>query len=317
MTMTTHTFILIASLACAFGPTLHGQDPKRKETAAEKFEREKLGNVPVALHGRVVDQDNQPLDGVTVSLKLEVGYMRTITEGHTRWDVVKLTTNPNGRFDLPSRMAGSISDISVTKDGYEGSAKNPNKFHFFQHGSPHHVPDPQNPVVFRMWKKRGAEPMIYVRQTGGIPCDGTSTNFDVFTGVRASINPNFKVSFTRVPLHPQRGERHDDALRLEIIGGGIVPTVDEFTYLAPAGGYEPSVTIEQKANDPLWNRYITRTFYLKTKEGYFGVMKIELATFFEPPPTQFAYDSWVNPSGSRVLEYDPLKRVFPDRQKAK
>ncbi len=288
-----------------------------KETPAEKFEREQLGNVPVALHGRVVDQANQPLDGVVVRLELRVGYMRTPTEGHTRWDIVELTTNPNGLFTLANRKAGHVNVVGLEKSGYEPSSKNPKIFGFAASNLPRHVPDPQKPVVFRMYKLLGAEPMIFVRQTGGIPCDGTSTNFDAFTGLRTSSNHNFKVTFTRVPLHPTKGQRYDNTLKLEIIGGGILATDDEFTYLAPEEGYEPSVTIERKAGDPAWDRYITRCFYFKTKEGYYGRMKVELATFFEPPPTQFGYESWINPSGSRVLEYDPLKRAIPGKLKSK
>jgi len=298
-------------------PDTQAQLKKGNETPDAKLEREQLGNVPVALHGRVVDQEGQPLNGVLVRLQLQVGFMLTPSQAHTRWDIIELATNPSGHFTLGNKKAGSITLISLVKDGYAGSVKNPTNFEFVHSHIPRHVPDPQNPVVLRMYKLRGAEPMIHIRQSGGIPCDGTTTNFDVFTGLRTSTNRNLLVTFTRVPLHIQRGQRHDSAVKLEIAGGGIMATGDEFTYLAPEDGYSPSVTIEHKANDPLWNSSINRTFYVKTREGYFGLLKIELATFFEPPPTQFTYESWVNPAGSRVLEYDALKQVVPGRARAK
>ncbi len=315
--MKTSTLVLILCLACCIGSTLRGQAPERKETAAEKFEREQLGNVPVALHGKVVDQHNQPVPGVTVRLELEVGYLRTPVQGHTRWDKVELITDHEGRFSLVNRKAGSISIVALVKNDYEASAKNPRHFAFAGSGGPPHVPDPSSPVVFRVWKKHGAEPMFYVRLSGGIPCDGTSTNFDLCTGSRTSTNLNFKVSFNRVPLHPNRGAKYDSTITLEVVGGGIVQTADEFTLLAPDTGYQPSVTIARLATDPVWDRNVNGMFYLRTREGFYGRLRIELATFFDPPPTQFVFESFINPAGSRVLEYDSTKRIIPKLPKPK
>ena len=323
MTMKIHALILIASLASAFGPALHGQATKGKETAAEKFEREQLGNVPAALHGRVVDQDNQPLAGVVVRLRLEVGYLRTPMKADTRWDGVELVTNPNGSFTLPTRKAGSISVVAVVKEGYETSARNPTRFDFFRVEIPRHNPDPLNPVVFRMWRKHGAEPMAFHDTRIKIPYDGTAVVFDLVKGEQV-LNPDqqgdLRVTLFRSPLNIAPGQtRFDWQATIEAIDGGLIESNDEFLFLAPEGGYQPKIVLGAAANDPTWTANRKVTFYIHNRGGRnYGRVTLEFnAGWWNQPKTGFGFQSYVNPAGSRVLEYDPLKRIIPGRQKAK
>ena len=323
MTMKTPALILIAILACAFGPVLHSQDTKRKETAAEKFDRETLGIVPVALHGRVVDQDNQPLAGVVVRLRLEVGYMRTPDKADTRWDGVELVTNTNGSFTLPERKAGSISVVAVVKEGYEASAQNPTRFDFFRIEIPRHIPDRQNPVVFRMWRKHGAEPMAFHDVRIKIPYDGTTVVFDLVKGVQVSDTGqpgDLRVTLIRSPLNIAPGQtRFDWQATIEAVDGGLIESHDEFMFLAPEGGYQPKITLGAAASDPMWTANRKVSFYLHNRGGRnYGRVTLEFnAGWWNQPKTGFGFQSYVNPAGSRVLEFDPLKRIIPGRQKAK
>ncbi|MEQ2008542.1 MAG: carboxypeptidase-like regulatory domain-containing protein [Limisphaerales bacterium] len=321
--MKTHALILIVSSICAFGPAVHGQETKRKESAAEKFERETLGNVPVALHGRVVDQDNQPLAGVVVRLRLQVGYMRTPTEGHTRWDIVELATNPNGHFTLGNRKAGSITVIALEKEGYAGSVKNPASFEFVHTHIPRHAPDPQNPVVFRMWRKHGAEPMAFHDARIKIPYDGTAVVFDLVKGEQV-LDPgqpgDLRVTLIRSPLNISPGQtRFDWQATIEAIDGGLIESHDEFMFLAPEGGYQPKIVLGAAANDPKWTANRKVSFYIHNRGGRnYGRVTLEFnAGWWNQPKTGFGFQSFINPAGSRVLEYDPLKRIIPGRQKAK
>ena len=40
-------------------------------------------------------------------------------------------------------------------------------------------------------------------------------------------------------------------------------------------------------------------------------MKVQLTADYEKPPTHFEMEVYVNPSGSRNLEFDPAKQIRP------
>ena len=304
---------------------LYAQDKsgQAKESPADKLEREQLGNVPVALHGRVVDQDNQPVAGAAVRLRLEVGFLRTPSRGDTRWDGVELVTNPDGSFTLPPRKAGSISVVAILKVGYEPSTRNPTRFDFFRVEAPRHVPDPLNPVVFRMWRKHGAEPMAFQDVRIKIPYDGTAVVFDLVKGVQVP-DPgqpgDIRVTLLRSPLNIMPGQRKFDwQATIEAIDGGLKESQDEFMFLAPEAGYQPKIVLGFAGDDPKWTADRKVSFYIHNRGGQnYGRVTLEInAGWWNQPKTGFGFQSYINPAGSRVLEYDWAKRIIPGKGKAK
>lgn len=313
------TFLLLCS-ACL---TTQAQVQKGKENPAAKFEREQLGNVPVALHGRVIDQDEKPLAGVIVRLKLQVGYMRTATEGHTRWEALELITNPAGHFSLANHKAGSVTVTALEKDGYQASSRNPVTFEFVHEHIRRYVPDPHNPVVFRMWRKSGAEPLAVNDVRIKIAYDGTPTVFDLVKGVQVTDTNqpgDIRVTLIRAPLNITPGQRNFDwHATIEAIDGGLKESQDEFMFLAPEGGYQPRIVLGAAGNDPKWTADRKVSFYIHNRGGQnYGRVTLEInAGWWNQPKTGFGFKSYINPAGSRVLEYDWAKRIIPGKEKGK
>jgi hypothetical protein len=187
------------------------------------------GNVPITFYGKVVDQNNQPVSDVKVRLEVRVGYFTSPTTGKERWDPVFLETDTNGNFVLDSVKGGFVQFTSIEKEGYKllpaqvkaGFMYYPRQFHA----------DPTNPVVFKMWKKQGAEPLVGSVWHGNVPCDGTVMTFDLLTGKRVK-DGNLQIACTRVPLNiiPRENKRYDYSLQIAVLGGSIQPTEDDFTY---------------------------------------------------------------------------------------
>ncbi len=258
------------------------------------------GNVPITFYGRVVDQNNHPVPGVKVRLEVRVGYFTSPTTGRERWDPVSLETDADGNFVLSNTNGSFIQFTSIGKDGYKLLPKQVKEGYMYYPKGLH--TDPAKPIVFKMWKKAGAEALVGAAWSGKVACDGTLMTFDLLNGKRAKEG-NLQIACTRVPLDiiPRENKRYDYSLQIAVLGGGIQQTEDDFTYLAPEGGYSPKLNVGQKANGTDWIGKVQQEFYIKTAEGHYGRLSVDWYTW-QAAPTHFEWDCSINPSGSRNLE---------------
>jgi len=261
------------------------------------------GNVPIAFYGKVVDQDNHPVSNVTVRLDVRVGYFTSPTTGGERWDPVTLESDNDGNFVLSNTNGSFVQFTSIEKEGYK-LAPAQVKANFMYYPRQFH-PDSANPVVFKMWKKHGEEPLVGSSWHGKVACDGAMQRFDLLNG-HPSADGNLEIICSRTPINlpPANIKPYTYRFQITVIGGGIQATDDEFTYLAPENGYAPSLTFGQTAEDPKWDRRtpIPKDYYIKTADGHYGRLSVDWDLAFAQSPTILKWDCSINPSGSRNLE---------------
>ena len=254
-------------------------------------------NVPVSFYGEVVDQEGRPVVGADVTFDLITSHM---AEDSTETTPMTLHTDQDGTFALTGVTAYGIDRISVRKAGYYLSLKASRGF-VFGH-KVEYKPNPNDPVIFKMWKQRGKEPLVGSSWHGKVAGDGTTNRFDMLHGRRSS-DGGLEIVCTRTPSVPQPpGNGHFDyKFEIAVVGGSIQPTGDEFTYLAPESDYAPSFTVEQKADAPKWRPDVTQEFYIKTADGHYGRLFVEWYAW-QTPTGHCKWDCSINPSGSRNLE---------------
>jgi hypothetical protein len=94
---------------------------------------------------------------------------------------------------------------------------------------------------------------------------------------------------------------------LEIADGGLTEIQDTYPYEAPLSGYH-TITFVVSAGAKQWTPDLQRWYYFKHGQNY-GRIYVDLTSDFQPPPTFFDADVFINPSGSRDLEYDRSKQI--------
>lgn len=253
---------------------------------------------PLDFYGKIVDQDGRPVEGVKVIAG--VGTYVSFTEsGGTKYFTV---SDAEGRFSFTG-IHGAGSGYLLEKDGYEFNQRQP-----FASRPKDYVPEPDKPAILTLWRLQGAEPMLRTQIQAGLACDGTPRRLDPLTGRRDT--GDLVVSLTRNPVNIDRGYSFDWTLTLEIAGGGLIETSDIYPYEAPANGYRSSISIKMPANTKQWTPQINRTYYIFDGKNY-GRITIDLMANYQPPPTHFEVASYMNPSGSRNLEFEQAKQVHP------
>lgn len=233
------------------------------QTKAERMKEglAALNDEDVVLYGRVLDQFGSPVVGASVS-----GVIQVNNGTRVGTDRMSTATDANGLFSITGHTGKNLG-ISITKTGYV-LATTTTSF-VYSHLWPEaerHVPDQNNPVVFRMWKLQGAEPLVGIDQHYKLPYAKAPVCFDLLENRIVSDGGDLRITVDRPDgiisqQHPQNWKIH-----LEIIGGGFIltsPAESRVTYSAPQNGYQRD-GIFGNNNGP---DVVEHTLFVKSREG--------------------------------------------------
>ncbi len=250
-------------------------------------------------YGEIVDQNGQPVADVDVAGNV----LRAGGIDSTKSEPHKTKSDANGLFRFEG-LRGMDLGIVPSKVGYEYDLRLPSNW------SDAYKADPNNPVIFTMWKIQGAEPMIHTELDSRVPYDGTYATFDFFSGMKSDVGALI-INLIRNPIRIIRSQGHFDwTVQISVSGGGLVEATDSYKNLAPENGYQPTFSFSMPKDDPNWTQSLTTTFYVHTAKGQYGRVDIDLTTdSVRTDGTGISIEAWINPSGSRNLEFDPKKQI--------
>lgn len=253
----------------------------------------------IDFYGKVVDQFGAPVVGA----KVRGVIVFSSVDGANNQDNYTVTDG-SGLFKF-NNLHGPNFGAVPSKYGYEYNERQPNNWR------ESYKPDPANPIIFPMYKLQGAEPMTHQNFIVMLPCDGTQTSINLRTGKAVISDGDMLVAFTRNPEQIHRGTPFEWTLTLEVPGGGLLEAHDIFPYEAPDSGYQETITITTGASPQSYINTASQTYYFKSSDGKYGRVTIGLHADYQPPPTLLGIEVYLNPSGSRNLEWDPAKEINP------
>jgi hypothetical protein len=257
-------------------------------------------------YGKVVDQDGQPVAGVKVLGRLELG-IGEYKDCHAE-------TDSQGLFQfLGSHGSGLI--LHFQKQGYDFDGN------LLPERPKNYLPDPNNPLNITMWKLRGAEPMKHIQIQSPVLYNGDGKRFDLLTSktetlwnvdeiksAKQSVTGELTVTVTRELLNPSRGQPFNWSLILAVTNGGLCEASNTYPYEAPSEGYRPIITLSFPTNMVGWQSKFNGNYYFKSQGGrVYGRMAIQLSA--GRSFSLFTADIYANPAGSRNLEFDHNKQI--------
>ena len=131
-------------------------------------------------------------------------------------------------------------------------------------------PNPSNPVVIKMWKLQGTEPLVSIDQQYKVPCTSESIYIDLLMGNIVSSGGDVKLTVNRSPGVISGRRRLDRSLQIEAVDGGLMDSrgQERIMYAAPDGGYQPSMTFTFSTNAPFkWFGGFKHGFFLSSRNG--------------------------------------------------
>jgi hypothetical protein len=260
---------------------------------------------PIEFYGKVVDENANPVAGADVHF----GWTDLSPQGSSE---KRTASDVNGLFSLRDAV-GKHLNVQVSKPGYY--AYQPFGASFFYAGENHNfVPNTGSPVVFRLKKKGVAEPLVHIQGPMGgasgfrIAKDGTPLEISLVTGKAVALGQgDLRVECLTDDQGKLSGQKYDWKCRISVPNGGLVESTDDLDFQAPLDGYRTSDSINMAValqND--WSSHARRTYFLKLSNGNYARMSFEMVAGGDH---FFQLESFLNPSGSRNLEFDPARQI--------
>ncbi len=280
-------------------------DPRWEEIhRRDKEDHDWQWKMPITFYGKVVDEKGQSVERATIKFDWNDLSSRGTSFAETKSDV-------QGLFSLVGKN-GKILGVKVFKDGYHTSReKNQPSFEYAAFWENNfHEADTNNPVIFHLRKKGETEPLIYRQTLFGFSANGAPGYLDLMEGKnRKEQSGDIIVRLTRGPKD-EKGH-FDWSVTFQAVDGGFLESTDEFMFVAPESGYQQSFEVKMSKDDPQWRLELKKKFYVKSRAGkLYASVEVDIISQYNQ---EAAIDvkAFVNPFGSRNLEYDPEKQIKP------
>lgn len=263
-------------------------------------------NAPMSFFGKVLDQNNQPIPGATVRFNTRSAIMigpRSSQTKMTEWEKV---TDADGRFSLTEASGDVLCIEALEKPGYETSPKISTAYIFSGRSSEElHHPDVGNPVIFRMWKRQGADRLATADKFYGLAPDNRIYTIDLLNHRKTegeTPDGDLRVRMKRPPQIEPRS-KFPWEVTIEAVEGGLIETKDEMMNLAPEKGYAPRYELRMDPAEPDWVPQLKKQFYLFSRGKLYTRFTVEFLPDYNDKSV-FAIKYFLNPTGSRNLEFD-------------
>jgi hypothetical protein len=269
--------------------------PSRQQILQDAVER---ANIPVRFYGKVVDQQGMPLADVNVRAKVRHWYIPSGSAVYGNGHMVRIdrVTDVDGQFLIEGTTGDALDFESISKDDYELSQK---ALHTFNP-----VNDPNKPTEFKMWKRGPKASLVSGAKVFGIVSDGRFYTIDLLHGKKtegAADQGDLRVSIVR-PGNVNPKDKFTWSFVIEAIEGGLIPTDDEFMYLAPENGYERRFEMNLRPDGSDWTPLVKKQLFVRSRNGQlYGRLQVEvIAVYNDQSAIEINYA--INPNSSRNLQ---------------
>lgn len=261
-----------------------------------------LNDVDVAFYGRLEDQFGNAVGNAQI--KFEVPFNNGHAVGVQRGATV---ADANGSFTISGYKGESLSVVPM-KSGYMLASTNGGGIYsYLWPESKRARPDMNNPTVIKMWKLQGAEPLVDISKEYRLPFASTAINFDLVAGKVVPSGGDLEAVITRASGSLSKKSPGDWSLELKPSNGGIIESdyqAAQFTFEAPADGYQDSYLVQMNRDDPAWHDGIDKELFFKSRGGQvYGKFYLVFGINREPNDSlYFQFRGVANTNGSRNWE---------------
>ncbi len=274
-----------------------------------KIEREReilstFNDVPIDFYGKLEDQFGSPVVGAEIK-----GSIRVINGDRQGTDRLTTTSDASGLF----QFHGKGQDISTmpSKKGYAlASLNGGGNYSMLAPEEERLHPDPNNPVVVKMWKLNGAEPLLSINQHYKLHYTPEPVYFDLLAGEVVPNGGDIELTVNRSQGIISGRNRLDWSVQVEAVEGGVMDTggQERVTYVAPETGYAPSTNFVFSTNPPYkWFGGFDQMFFAQSRNGQV-YSKLRFSFDINDAPDGFmsiGFRGVANTNSSRNWEGDP------------
>ena len=276
-----------------------------RDTPAKIRAMIEAGNVPISFWGKVTDQDGEPLPGVRIVYAYSIHHGNDLGSAWIDLEERKgeaISDREGGLFAIAEIKGHDLTLESLSKPGYIFRKRFSRTYDFGGNVPEWRFrPQQDNPVLITMIQASIPEMLIHL--TGGLQLsgDGVPGRWNLWNG-EPDDDGELSVSLKRDPqVLNWPNSVSTWTADLQVVGGGISEAPwEEDVHRAPESGYTPAVAYSK---EPPIEGVRGRSFYLRTRNGNYGRIQVQLYPSDEGPTARCFITSDMNPRpGSHNLE---------------
>ena len=268
------------------------QEAQRRQDAIEK--------IPFDFYGKVVDESGNPVAGATAEFHLGINIAPL--------SKIKALSDQKGIFSIKNVRAVDVHVVVCKDDYYTVSEAKSSDVGGGWGLNSRTFPTEANPATWILRKKLAAEPLIeWKAYSMTVDPDGTIASFNPALGRKEKGFVGGIEVQTWVDPHDQKSlQPFHWKIRVSVPNGGLLERKDEYQFLAPTDGYQESDETELGLPGGRWTDVWIKKYFVKMADGKYARIDLRVVAkgFFD-------IDGFLNPSGSRNLEFDPTKMLKP------
>lgn len=254
---------------------------------------------PIEFYGKIIDENETPVAEVQINFSCNDVSPRGTSFYRTQSDA-------KGLFSI-TQIQGKLLTVRISKEGYYSSKRDTDSF-YYAGQDVNFKPDILNPVIFHLRKKGPVERLVTTSGRARVPLSGSPIELNLSSGQVVTSGGQVSIECVSDIAHKKPGKEFDWKLKLAVPGGGILQTEDEYNFEAPPEGYSQTQEISMNSTKADgWRGMIQKEFFLKFSDGNYGRLSIS----FIANNGIMRFSSYINPSGSRNLEYDAAAQPKP------
>ncbi|RYZ92171.1 MAG: carboxypeptidase regulatory-like domain-containing protein [Proteobacteria bacterium] len=270
------------------------REPKSRSEEIRDFF--KNADTRMDFFGRVVDQDGNGVEGVTINYRvqkagdyLESGVIKNTDE---KMDTL---SNADGGFEIKGAKGLTLSIGPLDKNGYRDGSRSPRAFGFKSTPELHQA-DPRKPVEFVMVRSDVSKTReIYQKRLSFRWNQG-----DVRIPLGDKLG-DFVLSPTRV-WEADQLRNFDWKIKVRMDNAQLASLDDDSAEIAPEDGYQGGFEYGSLKGDVKWRGGVQARYAFKTSEGLYGSIRFNLYPEREDLKVNGSLDVHLNETGSRNLD---------------
>jgi hypothetical protein len=258
----------------------------------------KSNTTPLNMYGLAQDQDGQPISNVTITYdNFHYGELPKARE---------IRSDINGRFLITD--TGTIDRLYGRKSGYQMACS------FVQSMSS--LTTATNPFLLRLWKQKGPEELIKIRDRFEFDPSDRVLFFDLIKGCLVKEGGDFKLVLTQTG-QTTNYTMFDWSYSIEPVHGGIKEVSETnlwYTFQAPTDGYSNTFARQFPVTSPKWAPQDNRYFFMSSRnETVFSKFRFDLHMSYTPDSkSSFFIEATINPKSPNWETQDPARKFAPE-----
>lgn len=297
---------------------ISGQQAINRQSGLDEHQVTEIGksmNRSMDFYAKIIDQHGDPVSGITADIEYNAfGSILNPGLGPDHRKVQRIS-DAKGEFSFTGENGLNMVVRLHPAGGYE-FYRDGFLMHEYRDQDVEHpariISTPEKPYIFHAWKLMGAASLIKGSiKSYDIQPDGRDYIVDLQKNriVEGTVGGDFRLHITRPPGD---GMPNPFNWSVVIIGitGSLLQTNDPFLYEAPENGYQSSWQFTVEASNDKFVSDIQPKFYYRSQNGnIFGRLEMRIKPDFRSKSAIFI-DYYLNPSGSRNLEYSYETRII-------